>query len=362
MPQRKSVTRSRKSPKKSARRQRKSRSCKSPKKSVSRISPKNRSYRFSETPETYKCVKPYNKGTATAKQRVASCDTKGPSVKGHPEYKNLQLCTQECFLSGVDEENVIRQDKENQMKEWKAQYEASKAETEKRREEHIRNYNRERAEEESRKKAEEEARARKKADEGARENEFLDKLSDQLIKKIEEIKISLVNTTEINNLIKDIPTFLHAHSKPRQDALARIAVRVKDRLSSYELLKINSHITDKVASYCIAYLEKMEDKKEERGEKRTFPKNGLSVYHLSTQSTRLKLNDLIESKDSVWTSLLNQSRHFNLEQDLNILLKDYRELVLYDNLESLHNIIIKCAAEKGMECLEKEASKNCSIM
>jgi hypothetical protein len=369
MPQHKSVTRSRKAPKKSVSR-------KSPKKSVSRqqkdpkktksrshISPKNRSYRLSSpeiAPEKYKCVTPYNKGTAPGKQRVASCNTYGTSAEGHPElYENLQLCTQACFLSDDEvRESKMKEenDQESKMKEWMAQYESSNAERKKRSEEYSRNYDR-------KKKIDEEAREKEAQEE---ENKFLDRLSDQLIKKIKEIAISFINTTEINNLIKDIPMFLHAWSKPREDALTRIAVRVKDSYSRYESASLNiSNISDKVQSYCIAYLEKMEDKKEERGEKRTYPKNGFSMSHVSTYSTHLmmSLNKLIdESKDSIWTNLLYQSKHFNLEEDLKILLRDYRSLLLYDNVESIRNIIIKCADEKGMECLEKEASKNCSIM
>lgn len=95
-------------------------------------------------------------------------------------------------------------------------------------------------------------------------------LVDKLMRQLKEIKKVSIVKNEINNLIDEIPIFLllSENSDKRRNAISVAERRLEDLQETW---RIFNHFEKNMKRKAQARLEKIEAKKEERGEKRTYP-------------------------------------------------------------------------------------------
>lgn len=142
--------------------------------------------------------------------------------------------------------------------------------------------------------------------------------SDKLMSKLEEIRQVSVVKTEINNLIEEIPKFLSMNHEQRKKACAVVAARAREQEESSRLAfeKFYQHENIQEDTACRYFLEKVEDKKEKKGEQRTYPKN---FFHDGDQLQSEMMDDLAS-----WI------KHENIEDvkdDLLTLLDSYKDVM-----------------------------------
>ena len=138
---------------------------------------------------------------------------------------------------------------------------------------------------------------------------------DGLMSKLDEIKQAAVVKTEINNLIEEIPKFLAMDHEQRKKACAVVAARAKEQeaISRLAFKKFYEHENIQDDEACRYHLEKVENKKEKKGEQRTYPQN---FFHDGDQLQIKLMNDL-----ETWIG-----KHEDVK-DLLMLLDSYKDVM-----------------------------------
>ena len=142
--------------------------------------------------------------------------------------------------------------------------------------------------------------------------------SDKLMSKLEEIRQVAVVKTEINNLIEEIPKFLSMNHEQRKKACAVVAARAREQEETGRLAfeKLNQHENIQDFTACKYHLEKVEDKKEKKGEQRTYPKN---FFHDGDQLQSKMMDDL--------ASWIKDENIEDVKDDLLTLLDSYKDVM-----------------------------------
>lgn len=219
------------------------------------------------------------------------------------------------------------------------------------------------------KKREENEREEKKREE--KNKEFLRELLSNLIEKIKHVKIDKFegfNENEIdalNDFMKEIQTFLYADRDKREKKLTDLKNRMKDLYSTTKSTREKCiNINYKVIQQCAKYLEEKENEKEKRGEKRKYHKRYLmeigKAFMWNGNQMQIKMSPVTfyVSDTTDWS----RSNDDTLKKDLLLLIGYYETILLYDISVRASNIMFECIDETGLKCLEKEASRNCTIM
>jgi hypothetical protein len=148
---------------------------------------------------------------------------------------------------------------------------------------------------------------------------FAASLTDKLMSKLEEIRQVAIVKTEINNLIEEIPKFLSMNHEQREKARDVVAARAKEHatISGLAFKKFYEHENIQDDEACRYSLEKVENRKERKGEQRTYPQN---FFHDGDQLQTAMMDDLAS-----WIG-----KHENIEDvkdDLLTLLDSYKDVM-----------------------------------
>lgn len=163
------------------------------------------------------------------------------------------------------------------------------------------------------------SKSKSRSKKSSKKYRFVASFPDKLMSKLEEIRQVAVVKTEINNLIEEIPKFLAMDREQRGDACAVVAARAKEQatISRLAFKKFYEHENIQDDEACRYHLEKVENKKEKKGEQRTYPKN---FFHDGDQLQTAMMNDLAS-----WIG-----KHENIEDvkdDLLTLLDSYKDVM-----------------------------------
>ena len=171
----------------------------------------------------------------------------------------------------------------------------------------------------SSKKSSKNAKSRSKK--SAKKYRLAASFQDGLMSKLDEIKQVAVVKTEINNLIEEIPKFLAMDHEQRKKACAVVADRAKEHatISGLAFKKFYEHENIQDDEACRYHLEKVENKKEKKGEQRTYHKD---FFHDGNQLQIMLMDDLVS-----W--ITRDDNIEDVKDDLLKLLDSYKDAMQF---------------------------------